>query len=44
MKIEVAECEKCEYYNGDTEECGAFVCDGIDCPTLPCEEENALAK
>jgi hypothetical protein len=34
------ECEKCPYYDAEDEVCGAFICDGIDCPILPCEEEE----
>lgn len=32
------DCNKCEYYNNELEECGAFECNGIDCPELPCEQ------
>lgn len=36
------ECAGCGYYDADEDICRAFVCDGLDCPTLPCEEvENA---
>lgn len=32
-------CQECEYYNTDLEECLAFVCDGLNCDyTLPCEK------
>ena len=31
-------CEDCEYYDADDDYCKAFACDGIDCPSLPCEE------
>lgn len=33
-------CNECEYYNMDENYCTAVVCDGIDCPTLPCEEDE----
>lgn len=36
------DCEKCEYYDREDERCAAFVCDGIDCPPLPCEEEKKI--
>lgn len=32
------ECEKCEFWNGYQEECGAFDCNGIECAELPCEK------
>ena len=32
------ECNGCEYYNFEDGVCKAFVCDGIDCPALPCEK------
>lgn len=31
-------CETCEYYDPEEGICGAFECNGTDCPTLPCEE------
>lgn len=31
-------CEKCEYWDIDQESCGAFECNGLDCPPLPCEQ------
>lgn len=31
-------CEQCEYYNKDEGVCGSFQCNGIECPTLPCEQ------
>ena len=34
------ECETCEYWNEELEECGAFECYGLDCPELPCEREE----
>ena len=33
-------CGHCEYWNDELEECGAFECNGIDCPELPCEKER----
>ena len=33
-------CEECEYWNNDLEECGAFECYGLECPPLPCEERE----
>lgn len=33
-------CEECEYYDRSEEVCGAFVCNGLECPSLPCEEED----
>lgn len=30
-------CEQCEYYNTDEGNCGAFECNGTECPDLPCE-------
>jgi hypothetical protein len=33
-------CKKCKYYNEDEGVCDAFVCDGLDCTHLPCEEQN----
>lgn len=33
-------CESCEYYDKDEDRCGAFECNGLDCPKLPCEQEN----
>lgn len=32
------ECEGCEYYDKEDDICGAFVCDGLSCPMLPCEK------
>ena len=34
------ECEDCEYYNKEEEVCGAFECNGLDCPDLPCEDDK----
>lgn len=34
------DCENCEYYNAETDECGAWECNGLECPTLPCEETD----
>lgn len=34
------ECLKCEYYDKEEGICGAFECNGLECPTLPCEENN----
>ena len=31
-------CFGTEYYDPEEGICGAFECNGIDCPTLPCEE------
>lgn len=31
-------CKRCDYWNKEVEECGAFECNGIECPNLPCEE------
>lgn len=31
------ECKECEYMMED-ETCCAFECNGVDCPTLPCED------
>lgn len=33
------DCENCEYYDLQEGVCKAFECNGLDCPTLPCEEE-----
>ena len=33
-------CEECEYYDRDEEVCGAFECNGLECPELPCEKEE----
>lgn len=30
-------CKQCEYYTED-ETCGAFECNGLECPELPCEK------
>lgn len=30
-------CEGCEYHNKEEDVCTAFECNGIECPTLPCE-------
>lgn len=32
------DCPDCEYYDKEEDVCMAFECNGIDCPTLPCEE------
>ena len=32
------ECGRCPYYDAEEDVCEAFVCDGIDCPELPCEK------
>ena len=32
------ECDKCTYYDKEDDVCGAFVCNGLECPPLPCEE------
>lgn len=32
------DCENCEYYDSEEGVCKAFECNGLDCPTLPCEE------
>ena len=34
------ECKDCEFYDPDDDRCTAFVCDGLDCPKLPCEQEE----
>lgn len=31
-------CKGCEYYSKEEGNCKAFECNGIECPTLPCEE------
>lgn len=33
------ECRECEYWDKYNECCGAFECNGLECPTLPCERE-----
>lgn len=37
------ECDSCPYYDADDDVCTAFVCDGLDCPALPCEVEGEYA-
>lgn len=37
---DIMNCKDCEYYNEYEENCGAFECNGLDCPTLPCEKES----
>jgi hypothetical protein len=37
-RCDMTECETCEYYDPEEGICGAFECNGTDCPTLPCEE------
>jgi hypothetical protein len=32
------ECSRCAYYDVEDDVCDAFVCDGLDCPPLPCEK------
>lgn len=34
------DCKNCEYYDKDEDRCGAFECNGIDCPDLPCERKE----
>lgn len=34
----MTDCEKCEYWNIGEGVCGAFECNGIGCPSLPCEQ------
>lgn len=34
------DCENCKYWESEQEYCTAFECNGLDCPTLPCEEDN----
>lgn len=36
----MSDCEGCDYYDADDDRCKAFVCDGLNCPTLPCEEDT----
>ena len=38
------ECSACGYYDSDDDICSAFVCDGLDCPELPCEKEEVQMK
>lgn len=37
---QMIECKDCEHYNPEEDICMAFECNGIDCPTLPCEVED----
>lgn len=32
------ECLDCDWYDPEEDVCKAFVCDGINCPELPCEK------
>ena len=32
---------ECVYYEEDADSCVVWQCNGLDCPTLPCEEEDA---
>lgn len=34
------ECNDCKYYDKEEGICLAFECNGIECPTLPCEVEE----
>jgi hypothetical protein len=34
----MSDCEHCKFYDAEEGICTAFVCDGLDCPPLPCEE------
>ena len=38
ITMDELDCENCEYWNKELEECGAFECNGNDCPELPCEK------
>lgn len=35
------DCSTCDYYNKEENTCGAFECNGFDCPELPCEKVGA---
>ena len=39
-------CTDCKYYNEDDNNCGAFECNGLECPELPCEinEKDCLKQ
>jgi hypothetical protein len=34
----MSDCKKCEFYDEYNENCGAFECNGLECPELPCEK------
>ena len=38
------ECKDCRYYNEDDDNCGAFTCNGLECPKLPCETGEDVRK
>ena len=33
-------CSVCDYYNSEDDVCTAFECNGLECPKLPCEEDE----
>lgn len=37
---EISNCVGCKYFDAHNDRCTAFECYGIDCPSLPCEEES----
>ena len=38
--VEDSECDTCEFFDPDEERCRAFECNGLECPSLPCEQEE----
>ena len=34
------ECLTCEHYDPEDAVCMAFECNGLECPKLPCEEDE----
>lgn len=34
----IGECNTCIYYDAELDECLVYICDGNDCPELPCEK------
>ena len=40
--VEDSECDTCEFFDPDEERCRAFECNGLECPSLPYEEEKEV--
>ena len=41
-KYEANKCVGCDYYDDEEDVCMAFICDGIECPSLPCEQKETI--